>query len=229
MFDLISGYQPGEACSRRDLIEDLYQSLSKYDIDLYLYYTGDGPWKDNKSGKAFGFTAPRENVPREFVERWASVLKEYSQRYGSKVKGWWIDGCYTYFGYNDDLMKCYVDAVKTGNPEALIALNGGVRDPVIRYSKYDDFTCGELNDFIYLPQDRFIDGAQAHILAPLGVSSREDGFDGWCKPGVKRSKEYMRDYVKTVNARGGVVTVDVCLYRDGSMDPQQLEVLKDIG
>jgi hypothetical protein len=39
----------------------------------------------------------------------------------------------------------------------------------------------------------------------------------------------MRDYVKTVNACGGVVTVDVCLYRDGSMDPQQLEVLKDIG
>ena len=35
----------------------------------------------------------------EFIEKWASVLEEYAVRYGDKVKGWWIDGCYDYFGY----------------------------------------------------------------------------------------------------------------------------------
>ena len=38
-FDKIAETKPGEACSSRDLIEDLYQSLSKYDIDLFLYFT----------------------------------------------------------------------------------------------------------------------------------------------------------------------------------------------
>ena len=35
-----------ERLSGRDLIEELYQELSRYDIDLYLYFTGDGPYKD---------------------------------------------------------------------------------------------------------------------------------------------------------------------------------------
>ena len=45
-FDRIAGTKPGEACAKRDLISDLYDALKKYDIDLYLYYTGDGPYKD---------------------------------------------------------------------------------------------------------------------------------------------------------------------------------------
>lgn len=45
-YDKIGELNPGEACSVRDLPMDLYKALSKYGIDLYLYYTGDGPHKD---------------------------------------------------------------------------------------------------------------------------------------------------------------------------------------
>ena len=51
-FDKIAGTKPGEACSTRVLIEDLYQSLSKYDIDLFLYFTGDGPYKQSAYPKS---------------------------------------------------------------------------------------------------------------------------------------------------------------------------------
>ena len=39
----------------------------------------------------------------------------------------------------------------------------------------------------------------------------------------------MLEYVKQVNDAGAAVTIDVCLYRDGSFDPAQLEVLDYIG
>ena len=35
----------------------------------------------------------------------------------------------------------------------------------------------------------------------------------------------MHDYVQKVNAVGGVVTIDIIIYHDGSLDEQQLEVL----
>ena len=38
----------------------------------------------------------------------------------------------------------------------------------------------------------------------------------------------MRDYVNRVHEKGGVVAIDCCVYRDGTIDPEQLAVLKEI-
>ena len=53
-FDAIAGTKPGEACAHRDLIADLAEALARYDIDLFLYFTGDGPYLDVEIGKKFG-------------------------------------------------------------------------------------------------------------------------------------------------------------------------------
>ncbi|MHC1694798.1 MAG: hypothetical protein AB9835_05935 [Eubacteriales bacterium] len=227
-YDEISGYKPGEACSLRDLPEELYAALSPYGIDLYLYYTGDGPHFDPIAGPRFGFVEPRQNVSMDFVERWSRVLAEYSTRYGSKVKGWWIDGCYTFFGYNEQLLKPLADAARAGNPDSLVSLNLGVEARVSPYTSLEDFTCGEMNDFTDIPDSRFINGEQWHTLAPLGKSADDSPWNAWNRPGIKRSADYISDYVRRVNDKGGVVTVDVLLKRDGSLDAEQLEVLKAI-
>lgn len=235
-FDDISGYAPGEACSRRDLILDLHRELSKYDIDLYLYYTGDGPYQDAQAGERFGFTASRENLSLDFVKKWAKVLREYAVRYGDKVKGWWIDGCYAKkdfsggdsFGYTDELLLPYKEAVLAGNPNALVAFNNGVGKRVLPYSKWDDFTAGEMNDFFDLPDSRFLEGAQWHTLAPIGKSPTGNEWGGWCAPGIKRDAAYMNDYIDKVNAKEGVVTIDIHLRRNGEFDPQQLDLLRNI-
>ena len=229
-FDRITGCAPGDACSRRDVPLDLYHALSAHDIDLYLYFTGDGPHQDKPEGKAFGFIEPRsEGVTRPFVEKWAAVLEEYAVRYGSKVNGWWIDGCYRGFKYTEDLLQFYVNACKNGNPNAIVAMNDGVKKDLEVDFANEDFTCGEFNDFLVVPKSRFINGIQTHILAPLGISPDGLEWSGWCKPGCKRSREYMLDYVRRVNDVGGVVTIDVVIYRDGSFDPAQVEVLRYIG
>jgi len=175
-FDKIAGTKPGEACAKRDLISDLYDALSKYKIDLYLYYTGDGPYKDEEIGKKFGYIEPRQNnVTMEFVQRWVDVLREYSVRYGEKICGWWFDGCYELFGYREELLKPYYDAVKAGNPKAVCAFNNGVRTELHKWYRDEEFTAGEFNDFEYVPDTRFVDGAQAHIF---GTTRHFHGWNG---------------------------------------------------
>jgi len=198
-YDRICGTKPGEACAVRDLPMELADELGIRGIDLYLYYTGDGPYKDSVCGPKMGFATPRNRpIGRTFVENWASVLEEYAVRYGNKVKGWWVDGCYRLdFGYTDDLLSAYAKAVKRGNPNALVAFNDGVRDYYAKNYKDEDFTCGEFNDFYCIPQSRYIDGAQAFALIPLGTW--EGASPGWRRPGVKRSAEYVASYVNLVN------------------------------
>ena len=231
-YDAIVGSKPGEACAERDLPMELADELEKYGIDLYLYYTGDGPYKDDNAGKAFGFYEPRDKIggSEAFVSKWAAVLGEYAKRYGSKVKGYWIDGCYEGFQYTDELLDLYRDAIKAGNPEALVSMNNGVFPECRKYYRNEDFTCGEFNDFEYIPESRFIDGSQAHILAPLGKPAIPGNpWTGWCQPGLKRSKEYMAQYIRDLNRVGGVLTVDIFIDRDGHYDSEQMEAMTYIG
>jgi len=216
-FDRISGYQPGEACSTRDLIEDLHQSLSRRQIPLMLYWTGDGPRGDAKAAPAFGWKSP---VTDEFVRKWASVAAEYGERYGEKVAGWWVDGCYRWLGYNDEKLGILAKALKAGNPKRIVALNPGVEPQVRAYSRHEDYTCGEQNRFFDMPVSRFIEGEQWHILSYLGT--------GWGHPGSQYRKRELAEYVFDVHQRGGVVSIDVLLFRDGSLDRSQVEVLKAV-
>ena len=225
-FDAITGCRPGEACSQRDLVEDLYAALSKYGIDLLLYFTGDGPLDDEKAGPAMGYVSQKDKVSDRYVRNWAFVAREYSLRYGSKVKGWWVDGCYDFIGYDEGKLAVLADALRAGNPDAIVALNYGVGDRVAPSSGNDDFTCGEANEFVELPEGRFVGGAQWHLLSYLGLPPEGKPFEGWAAAGSRHSGEYMRDYVRKVSERGGVVSIDVCLYRDGSIDGGQLDVLK---
>lgn len=126
-FDEITEGKCKGGCTERDLPLELGKALEKYGIDLYLYFTGDGPRGDAVSSKAFGTLAETDgNVTEPFVRKWAAVMEELAVRYGKLVKGWWIDGCFDYIGYNDDLLKIYKDAALAGNPEALVTFNNGV-------------------------------------------------------------------------------------------------------
>ncbi len=216
-YDRITGYKPGVACARRDLVEDLYKSLSKRHIPLMLYYTGDGPSRDSKAGPAFGCGTP---VKTDFVRKWASVAEEYGLRYGKKVAGYWTDGCYPFIGYDDETLGIMAKGLRAGNPERIIALNRGVDPKVMAYTRHEDYTAGEQNRFWDMPASRWIDGEQWHILSFLGPN--------WAQPGCGYTMEELSEYVSEVHARGGVVSIDAMLYRDGGLDRSQIEMLKAV-
>ena len=217
-FDRITGYQPGEACATRDLIEDLYQSLSKRNIKLMLYWTGDGPRVDEKAGLAYGCGKP---VSIEFVQKWADTFREYGERYGDKVAGIWCDGSYSFIGYDEAKLGILAEGLRAGSDKRIIALNPGVDPRVQSYTPHEDYTCGEQNVFYEVPAERFLDGEQWHILSFLSKT-------WWGEPGVGYSKSQFSEYVWNVNQRGGVVSVDIMVYRDGGLERSQIELLKAV-
>jgi len=229
-FDEIAGTKPGEACAKRDLIADLLTALKKYDIPLCLYFTGDGPYKDEEIGEKFGFVNPRTNISMDFCQRWGAVLEEYAVRYGDNIKAWWVDGCYTYFGYDFEKVAVYYDAIKKGAPNALACMNMANGDGRYLYKAYerDEFTPGEFIDFTVVPQTPMIDGALPHILAPLGKSADGNPWGGWGEAGTIHDNAYMKDYVHRVNEAGGIVSVDIQIRYDSTFDADQLDVIRGL-
>lgn len=241
-YSKITGIEAGDGCCKRDLIRDIALSLKKYDIDLYLYYTGDGPHFDKIAGTKMGLYEDYEagihgKVNRSFVENWASVLEEYAVRYGDLIKGWWVDGCYESLGYNNELLSIYFNAMKKGNPNILAAFNSGTAsyvskdgdDTPIKWYENEGFVCGEDNDFTYIFKSRFTNGAQNHLLIPMGDYRDGNVTAGWRNTGVRRNKEYMADYIRKNNQVGAVITVDIFVDCRGNFDPEQMEALKYIG
>ncbi|MDR2761707.1 MAG: alpha-L-fucosidase [Planctomycetaceae bacterium] len=222
-YNRLTGYKAGEACSRRDLIEELYQALHKRDIDLMLYFTGDATIDDPQAAKGLKIKFP---ITEEFICNWSSVVAEYGNRYKDKVKGYWVDGCYRHLGYDEKSFKIFAAGLRAGNPDRIIAFNSGVG--MKAYSNYEDYICGEQNSFSLLPNGgRFLNGEQWHILSFLGISPKNISL-GWGSPGVCKTKQELAEYIYRVNSLGGVVSIDVLLYRDGEMDRSQLETLKSL-
>jgi hypothetical protein len=141
-----------------------------------------------------------------------------------------VDGCYVTHGdlrYDDEKLEILVRALKAGNPKRIVALNPGVE--ITACSRHEDFTAGEQNRFHDRPLQRWLGGEQWHILSYLGCDRSSNYLSaGWCEPGVRYTKQELADYIFDVNQVGGAVSIDVLLYRDGSLDRSQLEVLKSL-
>lgn len=226
-YEEIAGFVPGEATPKRDIVPELYEELSKYGIDLMLYFTGDGPMIDGQAGNAFGYRTHEEPVSFDFVNKWASVLEELSIRYGKMVKGWWMDGCHPCISYDEEKWGIYEKAIRKGNSDAAIAFNASIVERVKSFSPMDDYVAGERSWLDEIPQGRFIDdGKQWHIFTYMGYDNETFGVhDGWGKPGCRFTKEYLYDFVKTATDKGGIVTLDVCMDRYGNFNEQQFDTL----
>jgi len=227
-YDRITGYKPGERCSARDLPLDLHHALSARHIRLMLYLPCQAPNEDARAQKAFGLPSGAADQPIDtaFAERWASVIRQWSTRYGDKVSGWWFDGGYDNVHFNEDIAAIYSDAVRAGNANAILTFNPGVG--LKRHTRAEDYTAGELNEpFAIVPAARFVDGSQWHALTYLGST--------WARRNTRYPAERWRDWFKQVVARGGAVTFDVGPNWDrrqgpiGGIDAGQLEQLRVIG
>lgn len=201
-YDRISGYQTGERCAQRDLPLDLYRALHAKGIRLMLYLPCQVPNRDTRAQKAFGLPQGPKDQPLDlaFAKQWASVIHEWSARYGDKVSGWWFDGGYQHIHFNEDIARLYADAVKRGHPKAIVTFNPGVK--LIRYTQAEDYTAGELNDpFGVVPASRWVNGSQWHALTFLGST--------WGKRNVRQPTARWREWFLKVTTQGGAVTLDM--------------------
>ena len=209
-YDRFGGFKPGERCSFRDLPLELARGLNKRNIKLFLYCTARAPQNDPqaRAGLAEIDDIIKQPATQEFSRRWWAVLREWSERYGERVAGWWFDGAYTTTGWDDLSQPCnwhtWAAAARAGNPARLLAFNKGtnIADAFGALTDEQDYTAGERNGFDVTPRE--VPGAPKlvwHLLAYLGQDWGKTG-------GPEKGDQEMIDYVRRVNERG-VVTIDV--------------------
>lgn len=243
-YDEFTGIYPSK-CSERDLIADLYEALHPCGITLMVYLPSGAPAGDTQAVEKldwkWGFEGgwPTWSTQRtgerlaEFQVKWEAIIRDWSLRWGDRIAGWWIDGCY----FPDEMYRhadapnfaSFAAALKAGNPRSIVAFNPGVLTPVISMTEHEDYTAGEIADAFPVCPGRFImpqkvppeysgPGAQYHILSYLG--------EQWGSGEPRFCDEFVTGYTQDVVAKGGVVTWDVPISENGSIPPAFIRQLK---
>ncbi len=222
-YDRITGIQPSK-CSRRDLVADLYEALHKRGIRLMVYLPSGAPGQDKAADAALEWrNGPVAN--REFQRKWEQVIKEWSERWGKKVAGWWFDGCYfpssMYRSPEPPNFASFATAARAGNPDAAIAFNPGVVYRMLSLTPYEDFTAGEIDKPEMVAIRRAgggkIDGVQIHMLSYLGET--------WGKGAPRFTTDQVIAHTRKVRDAGGAVTWDVPVELNGTISQPFLDQL----
>ncbi|QEH35084.1 Alpha-L-fucosidase [Aquisphaera giovannonii] len=200
-YDRRARYAPGERCAIRDLPLEMSRVLAPRGIRLMLYLPCQPPNEDRRAQEAFGLKAAAgdQHIDEVAAKEWAKVIGEWAERYGDRVSGWWFDGGYEWIGFDEKIAAIYAEAVRRGNPRAIVTFNPGVK--LARWTRAEDYTAGELNDpFDVRPTSRFVDGSQWHALTFLGSH--------WGARDARFPAARWAEWIRAVNAGGGAVTLD---------------------
>jgi len=227
VYDRIVGIAPSK-CSRRDLVADFYEPLHKRDIKLMVYLPSGAPAGDKAACAALEWVnGPYAN--KNFQRKWEQVIAEWSRAWGTKVVGWWFDGCYypnsMYRSAEAPNFASFAAAARAGNPDAAVAFNPGVVYRLISMSPDEDFTAGEIDkpDQVTVRRngDGRIDGTQLHMLSFLGET--------WGMGAPRFTADQVVEYTRKIRDRGGAVTWDVPVTIDGTISNAFMDQLTALG
>jgi len=222
-YDRLTAIQPSK-CSHRDLVAALYAALHKRGIRLMVYLPSGAPAQDKAAAAALEWrNGPFPN--REFQGKWEQVIREWSLRWGTKVSGWWFDGCYfpnsMYRSPAPPNFSSFAAAARAGNPDSAVAFNPGVVYRMLSLTPHEDFTAGEIDkpDLVTIRRAAGgkIDGVQIHMLSFLG--------DTWGKGKPRFTTAQVISYTRKVRDAGGAVTWDVPVDLDGAIPQPFLDQL----
>ena len=209
-FSRYTGYKPGQKCSRRDLIKDLAGPLNAKGVKLICYYAGLNAYmKDPKAYEGLKDDGNDRTPPSpESRARRLEILKEYCDRYGDTIAGWWFDGVRpdSYSEPPND-WTTIATIVRRTNPNATIAFSSGRNQQACVCKGVDDFTSGDTwtrQDLTRLTPK--LKPAQQDILWH-GKIYCGNVYHGLGDGNMFSDKELI-DWVETCNSQGGVVTMD---------------------
>lgn len=227
VYDKITGIRPTK-CSHRDLVADFYEPLRQRDIKLMVYLPSGAPNKDKDAKAALEWlNGPYPN--KNFQRKWEMIIAEWSKRWGTKVVGWWFDGCYfpnsMYRSADAPNFASFAAAARAGNPDSAVAFNPGVVYRILSVGPDEDFTAGEIDkpDLVTLRRqtDGRMDGTQIHMLSFLG--------EKWGSGAPRFTSDQVVGYTKKIRDFGGAVTWDVPVEIDGTITQPFLDQLAALG
>lgn len=237
-FDEIMGEK---RCSDRDLVSDFADALAKYDIPCLAYTTGLAPYLDRLSVDKMECVPPWHHMSCNsydryldlittdsrlvnFQNKWNAMHTEWTKRWGKKIKGWWVDGTHALQMYNfpdAPNAQSFADALRAGNPDAIIAFNAGnVTEPSADVPEVEDFTAGEMNTPFYgTCPGPSVDGLRYHLLTFVGST--------WWTGPLTISGDIMAEITRKVNDNGGVVTWDLPFSAEKGIEKEEYKLLSD--
>jgi len=244
-YDRLTGRQEGQSrCSRRDLVADMAGALNKDGIRMMVYLPSHAPMHDLEAAMALKCVPPwdfsqwspsdmkamapaRDNDPRikTFQRHWEAIIREWSERWGDCVCGWWFDGCYyanKLYAFNDEPnFSSFAAAVRAGNKNSLVCWNPGVLYPPETISPEEDYTSGEVNEPGQIECfGRWVDQAQFQMLSYIGQS--------WSDSRIRFDADELTRHTRNVTDRGGVVTWDIPFnHADGMLTPDVFSLLSE--
>ena len=241
VYDEITGIRPSKL-SRRDLIAEIAEALLP-EVRLIAYLPSHAPANEARAVERFRLAPPWDGsawgLPSnpdgatladeklsEFQCLWESVVAEWGTRWGKLVAGWWIDGCYfsekMYGGEKEPNGGSFARALRSGNPDRILAFNMGTAKPFERVTAEQDYTAGEVSNKFPVPNKweplgREINGMQTHVLSYLG--------DWWGEGTPRFEAAWVNSYTRLINRAGGAITWDVPIGVDGTIASAFLEQL----
>ena len=176
---------------------------------------------------------PDRGCQGTLVSYWAAipvyidhVLKYFAE--GERVKGWWIDGCYypdAMYNFPDEPnFKSFAAAIRAGNPQAVVAFNRGLEDPFLPQCPWEDYTAGEVGDWLPIPGQKVrerLQGKKLHVLSYLGQT--------WGQGQPRFPDELVAGYTKLILAQDGILTWDIPLEPNGAIPQAYRRQLQALG
>ena len=208
-------YHPGKT-TKRDLISEMADALNAKGVKLMCYFPTHVVGKYPKASS------------EEFTRMTTDILKEFGERYGERVAGYWFDGFYQCFEkYPDFSFRDFFTVCKAGNPQRIIAVNSWIYPNV---TEWQDYWAGEVAGPVEIP----VNGTNARgpgqglryqallIMEPYWVQQKV------AMPEPRFDAQTLGDYISQCMTNGGAVTINLGIYQDGSVDPRAVDVLKGV-
>jgi hypothetical protein len=248
-YDQIVGAKQSK-CSRRDLIADIEAALRPHGVRMMVYLPNNAPTQDPEAMVKLRYTPPwdasmsggfdtkycdpnTDERITEFQRNWEAIIREWSNRWGERIGGWWIDGCVfadkMYYHDDEPNFSSFAAALKSGNAQSIIAFNPGWVETtpqrrLTSMTPQEDYTAGECDSMFPVCKGRWIEiedkPVQWHVLTYAGSY--------WGRGEPRFPDEFVIGYTKHANQHDGVITWDIPVSHTGQIPQVFIEQMKNL-
>ncbi|MBK9391291.1 MAG: alpha-L-fucosidase [Bacteroidetes bacterium] len=209
---------------------DIIKSLKKYNIPVILYLPSNPPVSNKLVSEKFRYTYGKDSATSQYNQPiLENMIREWSLRYGTDVKGWWFDGLYSWNNIKSTRMdmslkhniSTHTLAAKAGNKNSIVTYNYGFGKVQVN-TPYCDYSSGEKMTIDEYPSSRWVEpGVQWFLFTYLG--------EKWGGHGSQFKTEDLVEKAKQIVKNEGVLCLEVVVTPKGEILPHHLEQIKAVG
>lgn len=222
--------------SSRDLIADLITSLEKVNIKLFLYINTSlaCPFQTDDGTRISDYHCTQADMDKKYLSRYQDWLEEFlgglGRRYGKSIHGFWLDSWgSTVHTYGVDGAERVYKACKIGNPDRLVSLAFS-RSPCC--TPWQDYACGEFRVIGQLPEEGMYKSGHSKGIPYHTILILDDDWIHMKEDTPIEDPQYTPEQLATFlngcREKGGMVSISVAVYQDGSFAPASLETMKKV-